>query len=144
MNQVGRAGTAGESDDKVWLAFVDHLLIANRPRLAAVLWPIGVELPVGNKAAERPSLRQTVSARGGAVDEQSDWLFGVQFRQGRPDVLLVMIVATAANKDSQTVHVHLPNFRLARRKTVEPRRLQAPNLVTCPYDIWWAEASLST
>jgi hypothetical protein len=77
LNQVDCAGTAGESNDKVWLAFVNHVLIAYRASRATMLGPIGVKLPVGNEAAERPGLRQTVGTRGGAVDEQSNWLFGV-------------------------------------------------------------------
>ncbi len=43
-------------------------------------------------------------------------------------MLLVAIVATAANKDSQTVHERLPNFRLARRTTAGPNPLETPNL----------------
>jgi len=77
LNQVGRAGTASESDDKVWLAFLNHVPIPNRPRRAAVLGPIAVELPIGNEAAERPGLRQTVGAGGGPVDQQSNRLLGV-------------------------------------------------------------------
>ena len=68
LHQVGRARTARESDDKVWLAFVNHVLIANNPSGAAVLGPIGVKLSIGDEPVARPGLRQTVDACGGAVD----------------------------------------------------------------------------
>jgi len=76
LHQVGRARSTGESDDKVWLAFVNHALIANDPGGAAVLGPIGVKLSIGDEPVARPGLRQAVGAGGGAVDQQSDWLFG--------------------------------------------------------------------
>jgi hypothetical protein len=77
-DHVCGTSTARERDHQVWLAFVEHLLIADRTSGLPVFFPV-CDIDIGwHGGGSSPAVRHRVGASGTAVDHGRDGALGVQ------------------------------------------------------------------
>ncbi|CVI15256.1 hypothetical protein AGR4A_Cc190044 [Agrobacterium tumefaciens str. B6] len=101
-NHVSRAATAGEGNDDVWLAFVEHLAISNWTGSIAVFLPLGRECLQANSTLGCVPSIERIGTRCSTLNNY----LRLQHIQRVEDLCDVTIVPSTADKHShRSLHV---------------------------------------